>query len=203
MKKLTKTFVALAFAFTINTAAQAQKVAHIAVDSLISVMPETKKAQGIAQDYLKALEKEVAAMKSEFDTKYNDYLTNEATYSDLVKKTKQEELQMLNQRIEEFRGQAQQDYQKKYGELSKPIYEKAKKAIDAVAKEAGYKYVLDTSTGAVIYSEPADDILVAVKKKLDGMPELILPGSAGATTTNTATPKTTTPNKTTPPKGGK
>lgn len=195
MKNPMKKVAVLALALTLSTAVQAQKIAHIGIDSLISLMPETKKAQEIAQEYLKQLEKEVTSMKAEFDTKYNDYLTNEPTYSELIKKNKQEELQTLNQRIEEFRTQAQQDYQKKYGELSKPIYDKAKKGIDLVAKEGGYKYVLDTSSGVVLYSEPSDDILVQVKKKLDSMPEAVLPGSTSGTTT---TPKTNTP----PNKGG-
>jgi outer membrane protein len=194
MKKSLKKLAICALALTLSTTTQAQKIAHIGLDSLISLMPETKKAQDIAQEYLKQLEKEVTSMKAEFDTKYNDYLTNEPTYSDLIKKNKQEELQTLNQRIEEFRTQAQQDYQKKYGELSKPIYEKAKKGIDLVAKEGGYKYVLDTSTGMVLYSEPADDILPLVKKKLDSMPEATLPGTNGGGTP----PKNNTP----PNKGG-
>ena len=54
-----------------------------------------------------------------------------------------------------------------------------KKAIEAVAKENSYKYVLDTSTGNVLYSEPADDILPLVKKKLDSMPAAVIPGSTG------------------------
>ena len=48
----------------------------------------------------------------------------------------------------------------------KPYYAKAKKAIDAVAKENGYRYALDTSTGLVLYSEPSDDIIGLVIKKL-------------------------------------
>lgn len=168
---------------------QAQKIAHVQMDSLIQLMPETKQAMEIAQNYLKDLEKQVSTMKAEFDSKYQDYLTNKDTYSDLVRKTKEEELQTLNQRIEDFRQQAQQDYQKKYTDLSKPIQEKAKRAIDAVAKEAGYKYVLDTSSGVVLFSEQSDDILMVVKKKLDGMPMATLPGGGA----NTTTPKKETP----------
>ena len=45
----------------------------------------------------------------------------------------------------------------------------------------------------VLYSEASDDILPLVKKKLDTMPEAVLPGApAGGTT----------PKGTTPPKGG-
>jgi outer membrane protein len=92
------------------------------------------------------------------------------------------------------------DYHKKYTELSKPIQEKAKKAIDAVAKEGGYKYILDTSSGVVLFHEPSDDVLMLVKKKLDTMPMAVLPGTTpgGANTT----PKKETPKNTTSPKGG-
>lgn len=182
------------------TVAKAQKIAHLSLDSLVMLMPETKVAKDAAQTYLKDLEKTVAAMETELQTKYEAYLKEEPTMSDLVKKTKQDELQSLQRRIEDFKQQAQADYQKKYGELTAPIMDKAKKAIEMVAKEAGYKYVLDTSIGAVLYSEPSDDITGAVKKKMDSMPAANIPG---VNNTNTP-PKNNTPPKTnTPPKGGK
>ena len=184
MKNIFKT-VAILFVAASMQQAVAQKIAHIQLDSLITIMPETKQAQEVAQGYLKDLEKQVASMKAEFDGKYQDYVTNEAGYSDLVKKTKQEELQALNQRIEDFRPQAQQDYQKKSGDLSKPIYEKAKKAVDMVARENGFKYVLDTSTGIVLFHEPSDDIFALVKKKLETMPAAVLPTGAQGSKTPT------------------
>lgn len=155
----------------------AQKVAHLHLDSLSNIMPETKVAKGIAEVYFNDLKKTVSSMEEEFQKKYNDYLTNEAGMSELVKKTKQEELQSLQTRIQDFNQQAQMDYQKKSAELTAPIMEKAKKAIEAVAKEGGYKYVLDTSAGNVLYSEASEDILMVVKKKLDSMPAAVIPGA--------------------------
>ena len=191
MKKLCK--AASLFVLTLSMQqAVAQKIAHIQLDSLIGIMPETKQAQELAQGYMKDLEKQVTSMQSEFDGKYQDYTANEASYTDLVKKTRMEELQTLNQRIQDFRTQAQQDYQKKSNELSKPIYAKAKQAIDIVAKEAGYKYVFDTSTGVVLFHEQGDDIFAAVKKKLDTMPPAVLP-TGGATNSGSGSK---TPNKT-------
>lgn len=188
IKKAALTLLAVG-AFTF---ANAQKIAHISLDSLVSMMPETKTAKDVAQKYLKDLETTVGQMEEELQKKYNDYLAGEAGMSDLVKKTKQDELNSLQRRIEDFRMQAQQDYQRKYGELTAPIMDKAKKGIEAVAKEDGYKYVLDTSVGNVLYSEPAEDILMSVKKKLDSMPLANIPGA----NTNTDKPKTTpAPNK--------
>ncbi len=180
MKKLVKSVAIVALTVGSVVMAQAQKIAHVQLDSLITMMPESKVAQDLAQSYLKDLEKQVATMETELQTKYQAYMADAAGMSDLVKQTKEKELQDLNKRIEDFKASAQQDYQRKYAEMSKPIYDKAKKGIDAVAKENGYKYVLDTSTGNVLYSEAAEDILQLVKKKLDTMPAAVIPGTQGA-----------------------
>lgn len=177
MKTLVKSIAIVAFTLGTITLAKAQKIAHISLDSLITTMPESKTAQEVAQKYLKDLENQVATMDTELQTKYAAYMKDSETMSPLVKSTKENELQDLNKRIEDFKQQAQQDYQRKYGELSKPIYDKAKKAIDLVAKENSYKYVLDTSTGVVLYSEPSDDIFSLVTKKLDSMPVAQIPGA--------------------------
>ncbi|HWY10300.1 MAG TPA: OmpH family outer membrane protein [Bacteroidia bacterium] len=195
MKTTIKKAVLTLLAAGTLTFGNAQKIAHIDLDSLSGIMPETKVAKGVAENYLSDLKKTVGAMEEEFQKKYNDYLQNEPTLSPLVKKTKEEELQSLQTRIQEFNQQAQTEYQKKSAELTAPIMEKAKKAIEAVAKEGGYKYVLDTSNGSILYSEPGEDILVLVKKKLDTMPAAVIPGTNG----NPEKPKTNPA----PPKGGK
>lgn len=193
MKTTIKKAALMIFAVGALATANAQKVAHIHLDSLSNIMPETKVAKGIAEVYFNDLKKTASAMEEEFQKKYNDYLQAEATMNELVKKTKQDELQSLQARIQDFNQQAQMDYQKKSAELTTPIMEKAKKAIEAVAKEGGYKYVLDTSAGNVLYSEAGEDILLAVKKKLDSMPAAVIPGA------NPEKPKTNTG----PAKGGK
>ncbi|MBS1652851.1 MAG: OmpH family outer membrane protein [Bacteroidetes bacterium] len=180
----------------------AQKIAHVNLDSLISTMPEAKQAKEIAQNYYKSIESEILSMQTEFETKYQKYMQDENTMSDLVKKNRQEELSGLQKKIEDFRGQAQQDYQRKTGELMQPITDKAMKAIEAVAKEGGFKYVLDTSPGRtnVLYHEQGDDVLLVAKKKLDSMPLAKLPGADAANNPKNGTPKTNNNPKT--PQGG-
>ena len=162
--------------------ANAQKMAHINLDSLITLMPESKTAQAAVQDYSKQLEQQITAMQTELQT----YQTDSPNMAEVVKASKEKELNDLNQRITDFQQQAQADYQKKSAELSKPVYEKAKKAIDQVAKDNGYKFVLDTSTGLVLYSEPTDDIISLVIKKL-GI--VVPPAQTKPTITTTPAPK--------------
>jgi outer membrane protein len=164
-RTLKLTFVVLA-AIVIGTNVNAQKIGHIRLDSLINIMPESKDARQKGTEYYTKLEEQVKIMSAELQSKYEEYQKQAPTMSDLIKQTKEKELQDLQKRIQDFQSQAQSDLQKKNDELSKPIYEKANKAIAAVAKENGYKYVLDVSVGGVVYSEPADDVTALVMKKL-------------------------------------
>ena len=166
MKNILKLTVVGAVILISSFTANAQKIAHIDLDSVISIMPESKVAQQSVQEYANQLQQQVTAMQAELQTKYEEYQTKSKDMAEIVRASKEKELNDLNQRIQDFQQQAQTDYQKKSAELSKPVYEKAKKAIDQVAKDNGFKYVLDTSTGIVIYNEPADDIYALVVKKL-------------------------------------
>ncbi len=166
MKNTLKLAVAGIVITACSFTASAQKIAHVNLDSLISLMPESKAAQQSVQNYAKQLEEQVKAMQAELQTKYAEFQEKSKDLAEVVRASKEKELNDLNTRIQEFQQQAQTDYQKKTAELSKPVYEKAKRAIDAVAKENGYRYALDTSNGMVLYSEPADDIIALVIKKL-------------------------------------
>jgi outer membrane protein len=165
MKSILKPFIVALFvassAFTF-----AQKTAFIDLDSLLSIMPEMTDAKKASADHYKQLESTLTTMQKELNDKLTEYQGNEKNYTDLIKQTKQKELQDLDQRIKDFQVQAQSDFQKKNDDLTKPINEKAKKAIEKVAKAKGYKMVLDSSVGVLLYTEPADDIFNAVKAEL-------------------------------------
>ncbi|MFW5892440.1 MAG: OmpH family outer membrane protein, partial [Bacteroidota bacterium] len=106
------------------------------------------------------------AMQTEFQTKYQDFLENEANYSDLIKQSKQRELGNLQERITEFQESAQQDLVQRENKLLQPIIDQARDAIEEVAEEQGYTYVFDMSAGSLLYANPGDDILPLVKDKL-------------------------------------
>ena len=151
----------------IVTSSKAQKIGHIRLDSLINMMPESKEARQKGVEYYNKLEDQVKVMTGELQSKYEEYQKGAGSMSDLIKQTKEKELQDLQKRIQDFQQQAQNDLQRKNEELSKPIYEKANKAIAAVAKENGFKYILDAGAGGVVlFSEPSDDVMTLVVKKL-------------------------------------
>ncbi|NVO01798.1 MAG: OmpH family outer membrane protein [Bacteroidetes bacterium] len=168
MKNLFKVSVFLILA-CISTSVFSQakiKLGHVDSNELLKMMPGRDSAMQKMQDYQKSLENQLKAMQNELETKYTDFTANQATMSELIKQTKQKELQDLNGRIEAFQTSAQQDLQNKEQEVLKPIVDKAKKAIEDVAKENGYTYIFDAGVGVLLYNDGSENILPLVKKKI-------------------------------------
>ena len=83
--------------------------------------------------------------------------------SDLIRQTKEADLQDKNNRIQQFQEKAVKRLQDRQEELFTPIQEKVKSAIAKVAKANGYTYIF--TAGATLY-EGGDDVLPLVKKEL-------------------------------------
>jgi len=85
----------------------------------------------------------------------------------LILKTKEEELNTLQQRMQTFQTQAEEEYTNQQTALFQPIQAKALKAVSDVALENGFSYIFDTSGGVLVYTAPdSQDILPLVKTKL-------------------------------------
>lgn len=149
-----------------STGLSAQKFGHIDFAKLYSLMPGQDTIREKYQQYANGLRSQMEAMQTEWESKLADYQSKASTMSDLIRRTKEKELQDLQARIEAFQQQASQDLQAKEVELTTPLIERAKKAVQDVAKENGYSYIFNSAEGLLLYSPPSDDILPLVKKKL-------------------------------------
>jgi len=167
MKKIFSIALFMVFFLGINATAIAQnKFGHIDTNELLGMMPGREAAQQELERYARELEAQFTTMQREFQTKYQDYLENQETFSQLIRQSRERELTSLQERIMEFQESAQEDLMAKENQLLQPIVEKARNAIEEVAKENGYTYVFDRSMGVLLYSEPSDDIMPKVKTKL-------------------------------------
>jgi outer membrane protein len=72
----------------------------------------------------------------------------------------------MEARIQKFQQTAQDDMARKEQELVAPLLDKAKQAVDEVAKLKGYDYVLDSSAGALVTYPEEHDLLKAVQSHL-------------------------------------
>jgi outer membrane protein len=167
MKTISKLGLMLVVLLLGFTAKAQDKIGHINSQELLAAMPETDSAQKqlekIAMEHDLALEE----MSVEFNKKLEDLNTNYNELSELVRTSKEAELQDLQKRIQAFQQTAEQDLQRKRYELFQPIQEKAINAVNEIAKEKGFTYVLDSGTGVVVYmGDNAQDLLPLVKVKL-------------------------------------
>ncbi len=167
MKKIFSIALLMVFFLGMNATVIAQnKFGHIDTNELLRLMPGREEAQVELERYARELETQFTAMQREFQTKYQDYLENQETFSQLIRQSRERELTSLQERIMEFQESAQEDLMAKENQLLQPIIEKARNAIEEVAKENGFTYVFDRGMGVLLYSEPSDDIMPKVKAKL-------------------------------------
>jgi outer membrane protein len=157
-------FMAGGFAF----AQKELKIGHVNSNVLVQQLPDFEKAQKTLMKHQKDLEGAMGEMQQELQTKYQAYAAKADSLSPLLRQAKEEEITELQRRVENFRQSAQEDLRKKEMELQQPIITKVQKAIDDVAQENGYTYVLDAvEGGSVLYTAPgSNDLTPLVKKKL-------------------------------------
>jgi outer membrane protein len=131
-----------------NSMAQNLKFGHINSDQLIQALPEFDSATVKLQKFQKELVNALELMQVELNTKNDAYLKDSKNLSDIVKQTKEQELNDMNRRIQEFQTTAQTQLQDKQAELFQPIVAKVNKAISDVGKENGFVYVFNTGQGS-------------------------------------------------------
>jgi len=167
MKKLFKVvLIALCVVFTANLAKAQNKIGYVYFNAIIDVMPEKAKLGKDMQDYQKTFVDRLQAMQAEYQTKGKAYEDGKAKMTDAVRIQTEGELTDLQKRIQDYSTLAQQQLEQHNNELAKPVFDKVKTAVDAVAKEKGYAYVIDATQQILIVMPTGDDLTDAVKTKL-------------------------------------
>jgi outer membrane protein len=92
-----------------------------------------------------------------------------------VKEQYKKDIDELTQTLQNWQQIASQAVQNKQNQLLAPVMRKIQEAIQSVAKEKGYTYVV--SREAIIIAPDADNMLPAVAKKLNiTVPPQLMPG---------------------------
>jgi outer membrane protein len=168
MRNLMK-FIAVVFfvGITASVSAQSPKFGHIDLQALIQVMPERATAETEFNKFQGDLEEVFGELQKDLQTKMTEFEAMGDDVSDIKKNAKVAEIQDMQQRIQNYQQTAQAQLQEKQAELLQPVFEKAEKAIEEVAKEKGLIYVFDVGTKVVLYkSNESMDVLPLVKTKL-------------------------------------
>jgi outer membrane protein len=168
MKHLNKISTVLLLATSllfVQSHAKAQgKIGYISIQEVIAGMPEAKKADSSLSQYRDALVANATDKQNAFNDDVQKFIKDSSKLTTAQREVKRTQLQKQSQEMSGEEQRIQEQLQQKQQELSGPIEKKATEAVQVVAKENGYTYVLPKEM--VIVGPPGDDIMALVKKKL-------------------------------------
>ncbi|WP_439181628.1 OmpH family outer membrane protein [Carboxylicivirga taeanensis] len=167
MKFLKVLAVVAVVAFAGKAQAQDLKFGHINIQELVMQLPDKVAADKSLQAEATKLQEQLQVMQQDLQKKYNDYMTQRDSLPDLIRATKEKEIQDYEQRMQQYSQMAQQTIGQKEQQLLQPIITKVQKAIDEVGQEQGLVYIFDISSQVVVYhSNKSIDCAPLVKAKL-------------------------------------
>jgi len=157
--------IALAAIPVVTFAQEAQKIAYVNYQEVISVMPEVKAMNDSLQKAGNQYQAELKQLSDEYTKKYADYVNQQDSLNESIKQRRMGELEDLRQRAATFQETAAQKQDELQQKLAQPIQDKLQKAVSDVGKENNFLYI--ANAGAFLYISPsATDATPLVKKKL-------------------------------------
>lgn len=150
---------------------QKLKYGYINAEKVLAEMPEIEMANKEIEGYVKQINDHLNTKNEEYKKKLEDFQKNESSLGELIKQDKQNELNKLGNDIKSFQQTAQNEINKKKQDLYQSAIEKLKAAISAVARENGFRFIIDNSNGQLLYAEDADNVENLVRKKLGITPK--------------------------------
>jgi outer membrane protein len=167
MKKL---FLVVCGFLLIAFAANAQRYAIIDTRYVLDKMPEYKDAQKKLDDIAASWQKEIDSLQSQLDRMYKDYEAEQVMLSDDLRKKREDQLFQKEKSLRDMQRKRfgfEGDLFKKRQELIKPVQDKVYNAVQRIAVQRGYDFILDKSEGiTVIFADPKLDKSEDVLKEL-------------------------------------
>lgn len=162
--------VAACLLFAVVATANAQRYAIIDTKYILDKLPEYKDAQKALDGFSDQWQKEIEQKQAELDRMYRNFEAEQVMLSDELKKKREDELFMREKEVRDLQRQRfgfEGDLFKKRQELVKPIQDKVFTAIQKIAVNRQYDFILDKSEGiTVIFADPKLDRSEDVLKEL-------------------------------------
>jgi outer membrane protein len=167
MKKLLLT--ALGF-LLIAITANAQRYAVIDTRYILDKMPEYKDAQKKLDDIAANWQKEIDSLQAQLNAMYKDYDAEQVMLSEDLRKKREDQLFAKEKNLRDLQRKRfgfEGDLFKKRQELIKPVQDKVYNAVQKLAVQRSYDFILDKSEGiTVIFADPKLDKSEDVLKEL-------------------------------------
>ena len=164
MKKI---FFLAAFSFVLVSFASAQRYAIIDTKFILDKLPEYKTAQKNLDDIAAGWQQEIDKLQSDLDKMYRNFEAEQVMLSEDLRKKREDQLFVLEKNLRDLQRQRfgfEGDLFRKRQELIKPVQDKVYNAVQKIAVQRGYDFILDKSEGiTVIFADPklekSEDVL--------------------------------------------
>ncbi len=164
MKKILLSFL---FVVCLAVISQAQRYAVIDSKYILDKIPEYQSSQDKLDQFSKLWQQELDQMQTAVNKMYSDYDAEQVMLPDNLKKKREDELYNKEKELRDLQRQRfgfEGDLFRKRQELIKPIQDRVYNAVQSLAVEKQYDFILDKSEGiTVIFADPkldkSDDIL--------------------------------------------
>ncbi len=157
----------LACSFFFIGFAHAQRYAIIDTKYILDKLPDYKSAQKNMDDIASGWQKEIDNMQQALDKMYKDFEAEQVMLSEELRKKREDQLFVKEKTLRDLQRQRfgfEGDLFKRRQELIKPIQDKVYNAVQKLAVQRGYDFILDKSEGiTVIFADPklekSEDVL--------------------------------------------
>ena len=147
-----------------------QKFAFVDSEYILDQMESYQKAQKQIDDLAAEWQKELDKKVVNIESKVNDLRKNELLLPEDIKEEKDLEITTLQNELRAYQSKkfgVGGDLFKRRKELIQPIQRKVFKAIESLAKDNNYSFVLDKSKNSnILYADPKYDKSDAIIRKL-------------------------------------
>lgn len=167
---MNKIFIVFTLLVTISCTSFAQRYAIIDSKYILSKIPDYKDAQKKLDQFSELWQQEIDQKQASYDKMVKDFEAEQIILPENLKKKREDELFNKEKELRELQKKRfgfEGDIFKKRQELIKPIQDKVYNAVQKLALEKQYDFILDKSEGiTVIFVDPKLDKSEDVLKNL-------------------------------------
>jgi outer membrane protein len=152
-------------------ASSQQKIGYVDSKVIMETIQDAKDAQTNLDNLVTKWRGELQLLNDSLAFLKDDFEKKKLILTEKIRQQKEEEIKNTEKKIADFRQQKfgeNGEYFQKQNELMKPVQDRVFKAIQDVAKEGGYDFVIDRSTQLLLlYMNDRYDLTQKVIKKLE------------------------------------
>lgn len=134
------------------------KIGYVNSQKMIMTYPEAIEAQRKFQQEVDAVDKELKQMEQGLVAKQQEFNQQSILLSEKKKQEKQQEMQDLYVRLQQYRQEKQNELTQRQDELMQPILDKMDAAIQKMGVEEGWDFIFDSLQGNILYAQKKYDL---------------------------------------------